>query len=195
MGSTTTGIPPGAPLGDEFLQQPRGEDAFGVIGQHQGVEAGQAGVQKFSGRGLEGGGGRGSGLPVDAHHLLGGADDPGLPGGAAPLVGEEAVHGHSQPDHFLLEQVAGVIIAHQAQDLDLGPQGHQVVDDVAGAPQGAGLPLDLHHRHRGLRGDALHLAPEILVQHKVPGHQDPEVGESLQVQVTEAIAEHFGPIR
>ena len=139
------------------------------------MEPGQAGVQKLPGGGLEGGRGRGPGFPVDAHHLLGGADDPGLPGSAAPLVREEAVHRHSQPDHLLRQQVAGVIIAHQAQDLHLGPQGHQVVDHVAGAPQGAGLPLHLHHRHRGLRGDALHLPPEILIQHKVPGHQDPEV--------------------
>ena len=89
--------------------------------------------------------------------------------------------------------MAGVIVSHQAQDFHLGPQGHQVVDHVAGAPQGAGLPLHLHHRHRGLRGDALHLAPEILIQHKVPGHQDPEVREPLQIQVTEAIAVHCGP--
>ncbi len=91
--------------------------------------------------------------------------------------------------------MTGVVVANQAEDLYPGPQGHQVVDDVAGAPQGAGLPLHLHHRHRGLGGDAFHLPPKILVQHKVPGHQDPEIGEALQVQVTETISEDFGVIR
>ena len=100
---------------------------------------------------------------------------PGLPGGAAPLASDEAVGLDAEPVELLPQQASGVVVAHQAQDLDLGPQGHQVVDDVAGASQGAGLPLHLDHRYRGLRGDALHLPPEILVQHKVPGHQDPEV--------------------
>ena len=37
------GQPSPAPLSDQFLQQGRREDAFGVIGQHQGMEPGQAG--------------------------------------------------------------------------------------------------------------------------------------------------------
>ena len=157
------------------------------------MEPGQAGAQKLPGGLLEGRGGRGPGFPIDAHHLLGGADDPGLPGSRALWVRKEAVHRHPQPDHLLFQQVTGVILSHQAQDFYLGPQGHQVVDHVAGAPEGAGLPLHLHHGHRGLRGDALHLPPEIFIQHEVPGHQDPEGREPLQVQVTESIAVNLRP--
>ncbi len=85
------------------------------------------------GRGQELRAGRVTSLPVDAHHLLGARQDPGLAGGAPLSVGKEAGGVHPQPGHLLAQELSGVIVAHQPQDLHPGPEGHQVIDDVAGA--------------------------------------------------------------
>ena len=146
---------------------------------------GQAVLEKLTGGLQKIRAGRGAGFPVDAHHLLGAGHDPGLAGGAPLGLGQEPGGLHPQPGHLPAQEASRVVVAHQAQDLHPGPQGHQVVDHVAGASQGAGLPLHVHHGHRRLGGDALHPAPEVLIQHEIPGHQDPQGGEGGEVQVAQ----------
>ena len=68
----------GAGAGDQLLRDPRGEHAFAVIGQHQGLGLAEIGGRPFNDFGLVAGGDLVSGFLVAAQDLLGAGDKTGL---------------------------------------------------------------------------------------------------------------------
>ena len=169
---------PGLSRWDEALAKGGGEDAFVIVGEHQGCGAGQQG---FNGRPKAGLVQWGEGLCrflVNAQHLLMIADDPGLDrGGPIPgrdhRLGLDAVRGQGGEQGGPVRVAAG-----EPRELDPQPQVGQVTGDIGRAAGALGAAPQPHHRHRGFGGDALDLPPEIAIKHQIADHQDPPGAET-----------------
>ncbi len=166
--------------GHQAPDQLRGDQPLVVVGNQDHVRLGHGGFQE-SHQALEGIAAHGpAGLPVDAQDVLVGGDHAGLAGGGArglldhpPGVGPE---GREQLQHA----PAVGPRAHHTGDTHPGAQGSQVVHHVAGPPQGEVFPQDRDDLHRGLGGDAVHLPPEVFVDHQVAHDQHVLAGEAFQ---------------
>ena len=69
------------------------------------------------------------------------------------------------------EPVAGLVVAHDAQEAGARAQRADVVGDVGGGADALFLARDPHHRHRRLGRDAVHRAMPVAVQHGVADDQ------------------------
>ncbi len=168
--------------GNDGRQQGWDQDALAVVGEDDGIEAGKQGLEILPGFVEKPFRGRLPIFTVNAHNLLIAAYDPGLDGGLAATVDEQAAGIDAQPVKFGFKGGPGTILAHQTQDFYLGTQTDKIVDDIAGAAQNLGLALDIDHHDRGLGRNPLNLAPDVFVQHKIADHQHLEQGQVVQIK-------------
>ena len=64
------------------------------------------------------------------------------------------------------------VIAFYCIDDHLCPEAQEIVRNVAGAAELEELALNLYNRNRGLRRDAVHLAPDVFIQHEIADNHD-----------------------
>ncbi len=93
--------------------------------------------------------------------------DGGVDRGVAMQVGLHVAGAEQR-----LQRTAGLVVADHAQHAYLGAQRGGVARHVGGAAEAFVAALDLHHRHRRFRRDALDIAKPIAVEHHVARHQD-----------------------
>jgi len=104
--------------------------------------------------------------------MLIGRDNPGFPrGGPAALLDDPRC---IDPEFFEqaeknLSVSAG---ADHPSDGHFSTQRHNVVHDIAGAPQGKVLVPDGDHLYRGFGRYPVDISPEVFVEHQVSGHQE-----------------------
>ncbi len=75
---------------------------------------------------------------------------------------------------------AGPVLAGNPAGYHLPPKGPDVGYHVARSPRMQALTRDPHDRDRCFGRDALHLAPDVTVEHQIPDHQNVQVGEAAE---------------
>ena len=117
-------------------------------------------------------------LAVEAAQLLVLRDHPGLDDG---LPGSGQVDGlDAVPPQDVGELAAGLVVLNAAGGDGLRPKRHEIERDVGPGPGRVGVALDVHNGHRRLGRNARGIAPDVVIQHDVPDHQDAQTGDLLE---------------
>jgi hypothetical protein len=118
-------------------------------------------------------------LLVDPQQLLVLRDDPRLGDGRPGRIDNDArVQAGTLKES--MEVFAGRVGATDPDQCRRGVKPNQVGSDIAGAAKGLGAPPDVKHRDRGLGRNALDVAPEVLVEHKIAQHEDARALETFE---------------
>ena len=120
-------------------------------------------------------------LHVIPHDLLIMCDDAGLFSGRAVLVDHDPSTPRTCRSQLFEEHPAAFIRTDDAAEVCFPPQGLDVIEDVRGATELQGLRINMDHRHRGFRRDAVHTAPDIVVENEVADHEHGGLRESRDV--------------
>jgi len=80
----------------------------------------------------------------------------------------------------LAQRLARPVAAGRAHQLAPRPDRHDVLRHVGRAAQGVLALAHPHHRHRRLGGDAVDVAAEVDVEHRVAHHGDPRALRAVQ---------------
>ena len=168
-----------AHFGGDLLGQITVQQALAVVLDDDGVDMRQRRIESPEQRVALGLSGAIPELAVDAHDLLGAGDDPRLHRGRPA----EAFHHAHDVDAARGKQFAQA----QPRRIARGQSEHRGVRgefaEVAGhigRPAGIdSLAVDRHHGDRGLRGNTGDFAPNELVKHQVPRHENAAGGHAF----------------
>lgn len=168
---------------DRMLAEPRGAEAFGVVGQDDGPDlAGPDGLADIvfqAGPGLAAE--RSAVFEIEPQHLLVAAQHSEL-GGGGPPVGEQAAAVDTGVGQQLIQPLPAFVLADNAGKQDPAAETGEVIGHVAGAAEGGVLVGDAGDRHGRLGRDALDFAEVVAVEHDVADDEDGDVADAFLQQ-------------
>ena len=112
------------------------------------------------------------GLAVDAYDLLVCCHDPGLQSCLSVRIGDQTISCQSFALHQLFQVLRRAVSAGHAKQDGFSAQGFYVQRCVCGSTQAELLFLNFQDRHGRFGGNALHLAPDVMIQHDVAQNEN-----------------------
>ncbi len=119
------------------------------------------------------------GLAVKPDHLLPSGHYADLMGGLPALRNMHPFGGNVPPSEEIQKRVTLRIISNKAKWNSLCPKSQDVPYNVPRTSRNKLLPVELHDRDRGFRGNPFYVTKKVSVQDKVPQHCYPDI---LQAQ-------------
>ena len=117
-------------------------------------------------------------LAIEPHDLLLMGDDSRLARRRRAAVLHDPGDVGPEAAQVVDERSPGRVGSDDAAGRHLAAEGAQVVDHVGRAAEAAALGRHLHDRNRCLGRDALHRAPDEVIEHEIAGHEDTDAGEA-----------------
>ena len=152
--------------------------SFRVVREHQGMATGELGKHALDQAVIVALGSWIVPLAVKAQHLLLAAQDARLHGRGKAFADDE-LRSDSIVPQARVQQLLVLVPAGKADDPCLRAQEGQIHGHVGCAARPSTFVGHSNHRHRRLRRDAPHLAPDVPVEHYVAGHQQALAGPGV----------------
>ena len=122
---------------------------------------------------------------VDTHHLLLPGHDTGLGDGGIICHPEKTLRTDVVRPENPVEERRIVVLSHHTDEIHSGSERREIACHV-GCPAGIErFPFDLHHGHRGFRGNPIDPSPDEAVEHDIAKHDKAFPGERLQKGLNE----------
>ena len=161
-------------------EERRRDRSVAVVREHDGVGAGRPGAEAIQELGLRRRRQGARRLPVHAHDLLALRYHARLGRGGPVGDDAEVAVGEARLHQLRLERVAAAIVADDGDQPAIRADRRDVGGDVRGAAQGVAPRVDRHHGHRRFGRDAVGVAREVDVEHRVADHDDAALGHLLE---------------
>ncbi len=105
--------------------------------------------------------------------------DPTFCCGGASLFDEKSLCIDAGPEHFLGEATSFIVVAGHGEDGDPPAESADVVGHVRCPAEPVGVLGDPYNGNGRFRGDPVDLAPDVVVEHDVTHHQNPDRGKPV----------------
>ena len=118
---------------------------------------------------------------IESNHLLIVGDDAGFAGGRTIGIDDHASTSTTMSPQLLQQSSAAFIRSDESAQIGLSTEGQNVVIDIRGATEIQRLGFDMDDRHRSLRRNPAHLAPNIMIEDQIADHQHAGLWKPLNV--------------